>query len=85
MCREIRVLRGVRVDRSGVTAAGPRRTADTHAAPRRGRVQSDRRRVASGDIYFLFCCEPWSRDTRRTLTRVSKVNVWAMSSLLGVW
>ena len=28
---------------------------------------------------------PWSRDTRRTLTRVSKVNVWAMSSLLGVW
>jgi len=27
----------------------------------------------------------WSRDTSRTLTRVSKVNVWAMSSLLGVW
>ena len=25
-----------------------------------------------------------SRDTRRTLTRVSKVVVWAMSSLLGV-
>eukprot|EP00964_Phaeocystis_antarctica_P102853 scaffold68154_cov60-Phaeocystis_antarctica.AAC.1 len=24
-----------------------------------------------------------ARDTRRTLTRVSKVNVWAMSSLLG--
>ena len=27
----------------------------------------------------------WSSLTRRTLTRVSKVNVWAMSSLLGVW
>ena len=25
------------------------------------------------------------RDTRRTLTRVSKVIEWAMCSLLGVW
>ena len=27
---------------------------------------------------------PWSRDIRRTLTGVSKVNVWAMSSLRGL-
>ena len=32
-------------------------------------------------IYPLFVVQ----RTRRTLTRVSKVNVWAMSSLLGVW
>ena len=42
-------------------------------------------------FYFILYL-PWSRHqrcTRRTLTRVSKVNVWgtvwAMGSLLGVW
>ena len=45
------------------------------------RATSTEKTVFFLNIYPLFVVQ----RTRRTLTRVSKVNVWAMSSLLGVW
>ena len=45
------------------------------------RATSTEKTVFFFNIYPLFVVQ----RTRRTLTHVSKVNVWAMSSLLGVW
>ena len=49
-------------------------------AARHSQEEAQQEKTSPSTLYL-----PWSRDTRRNLTRVSKVNVWAMSSLLGVW
>ena len=47
--------------------------------------QEEPQHVDNITIYSIFTLVRLDRDSRRTPTRVSKVIVWAMSSLLGVW
>ena len=48
-------------------------------------AQQDTKYKTSPSAVLYIYLGPECRDTRRTLTRVSKVNVRVMSSLLGVW